>query len=399
MHAVSFDKEALNITIHNQHPDLELTSPVYCSKNAICSVPPNQKTDADSTMEASFGIDSKQKDVKGALLYELQRKYATRIDDQSNSSIVSIKDIVTNIHLFVAWFVEGCNHRFCICLIEFTGDFIWDEDKLWTLYKGYSDQLYENYKSDIITWLMHDGTIMKTRRVITYRSDYKLDIIISEGTGKYNVEEPIKIAQKRLVLSSLMLIVLTYIASLSEGLLFRLNIHNQCSNVDLISPIYNIGEGLEWYKSPGHGVCAGNTMRSSFIIKSQYGRVGALIYRLQKWQTYKSTEISEDTSSTVQLLVIWEFSEFEGLCANVLLLEHDKKLEWDEDDLERLYHKNIDQYRLYSRTVIERWLLNDNNVLKTRFEVMNEDRTLNIIISKVKINKSMRTQVFIHPIG
>jgi hypothetical protein len=39
MCTVSFDKEALNITIHNQHPSLELTSPVYFSSGTTYSVP------------------------------------------------------------------------------------------------------------------------------------------------------------------------------------------------------------------------------------------------------------------------------------------------------------------------------------------------------------------------
>jgi hypothetical protein len=32
---------------------------------------------------------------------------------------------------------------------------------------------------------------------ITYGPDYKLDIILSKGTGEYNIEEPIKIDPKK----------------------------------------------------------------------------------------------------------------------------------------------------------------------------------------------------------
>jgi Zn finger protein HypA/HybF involved in hydrogenase expression len=68
MHTVSFVKEALNITIHNQYPSSELISPVYFSTGTTCHVSPSQKTNTGTTMEASFGIVSKQTVFEGATL-------------------------------------------------------------------------------------------------------------------------------------------------------------------------------------------------------------------------------------------------------------------------------------------------------------------------------------------
>jgi hypothetical protein len=71
MLTISFVKEALNITIHNQYPSLELTSPVYFSTGTTCHASPSQKTDIGATVDISFGIDPKQEDFKCALLYKL----------------------------------------------------------------------------------------------------------------------------------------------------------------------------------------------------------------------------------------------------------------------------------------------------------------------------------------
>jgi hypothetical protein len=195
--AVSFDKETLCITVHNLCPDLELTSPVYSSNGATYCTFPNQHTDTGDTIEASFGIDSKQKDFKCALLYKLQRKYTIRDDNQPNNSKASIEN--TDMYLLVIWNAEFYYHGYCACLIECTDDFTWDEDKLWALYWKYNGQAYMNHTSSINTWLMNDGTVIKMRRDVTYESDYKLNIIMSEGTGKCHMKKSIQIDPKRSV--------------------------------------------------------------------------------------------------------------------------------------------------------------------------------------------------------
>jgi hypothetical protein len=116
MYTVSLDKETLNITIRNLHPDLELTSPVYFSTNTTYCVPPSQQADTGITIEASFGIDYKQKCFKGALLHKLQKKRTTRNDDHLNSSTAFIKDIAKNVYLLALWNVENCDNRFRVCL-------------------------------------------------------------------------------------------------------------------------------------------------------------------------------------------------------------------------------------------------------------------------------------------
>jgi hypothetical protein len=342
-----------------------LISPVYCSKNAVCHVFPNQQRDSNNIIEASFGIAFMRKDFKGVLLYKLRRKHATRTGNDHNSNTTFIEDVATNIYLLVIWDVEDEYHGFCVCLIECTCDFTWDEDKLWALYKKYNNQFCENYNYRALTWLIHDSKVVETRRRVAYGSEYKLDIVLSEGTGKYDMKKPIQINPKRLVLSLPMLIVLIYPLSLSIPLSLELNIHNQCSNVGLMSPMYITGYGLESHRPPCYKVYVGDTMRSRFIIKSYLWSYGVLIYRLQKRQSYESTETDEDISNAICLLVAWRISESNELYADVLLLEHAKDFIWNEDKLNKLYYENDGRLKEYNGTISESWFMDDNMALRT----------------------------------
>jgi hypothetical protein len=192
-----------------------------------------------------------------------------------------------------------------------------------------------------------------------------------------------------------MLIVLMYTVSLSIQPSFKLNIHNKCLNVDLVSPTYVTGNNLECHRPPGYKVCARDTMRFALIIKSGNWSCGALIYRLQKRQPHNSTEISEDTSSAAHLLVVWEISEYKKLYVDVLLVEHDKGFEWNKDDLIDLYRKNFDRFNLCPDSTKEIWSMDDNVALMTTFEIMNEDRILDIAISEIERDDNTRTPVHI----
>jgi hypothetical protein len=240
---------------------------------------------------------------------------------------------------------------------------------------------------------MYGGAVMKTRFNIVYGSDYNLNLVISEGTGKYNMKNPMKIDPKRLVLPLSTLFILIYTISLPIKPAIKLNIHNQCPNVDLISPTYIADSRSECYRIPDHKVCAGDAMRSAFTIdklEDEYN--GALICKLQRRQSYESTKISEDASSVVQLLVVWNFSKFE-LHADILLVEYGKRL--DKDHLKELCHKNVSNFRLYPVPITETWLLDDNTALMISFKVMNGGQLLNVTISEVDRDNVMRTPVHI----
>jgi hypothetical protein len=370
-----------------------LESPIYWSKNATCHVSPNQQIDTGDTLKASLKVGFMQEKFKGALLYKLRRKHTTRANNQPNDSTASIENTATNMCLLVAWDVNKHHRMFRVCLIEPTDNSALDEDKLWALYYAYNSKFHQNYLSNTITWLMNDDTVIETKLDVTYGSNYKLAIIISEGIKSYKMERSMKIDPKRLVLSLSMLIVLMYAVSLSNHVL--VNIHNQCLNIDLVPPIYITGYGLECHRAPDYKVSAGDTMRSNFIIsKLDYEPYGVLMYKLQRKQTHKSIEFGKDISSATYLLVVWEFSRFNELYADVLLVEHDKG--FDKDALKHLY-KNDKKYILHSSLVIETWLLNDNAALIATSETMNEGHLLNITISQVERYNYVRTPAYIDP--
>jgi hypothetical protein len=297
-------------------------------------------------MEASFGIALRQRNFKGALLYKLQRKYATITENLPNNSTEHIKDTATNMYLLVVWEIGDHYHGHRVCLIECTDEFAWDEDKLWALHHQYIDQLYEDYNYHTIICLTNDNILIRVRNSIVFESEYKVSIIISEGTELHLASRPIQIDPKRLVLSIPMLIVLIYTVSLSIQPSFKLNIHNRCLNVSLVSPMYATGDGLECYRPSDYKVFADGAARSDFIInKSEDASYGVLIYRLQEKRLHESSETSENTSSVTHLLVVWRISESKKLYTYVALVEHTKAFTWNRDKLNKLYHSNHDRPR------------------------------------------------------
>jgi hypothetical protein len=201
------------------------------------------------------------------------------------------------------------------------------------------------------------------------------------------------------VLREFQQIVLIYALDLSFYIesSVKLNIHNQCLNVDLVSLTYITNGELECHRPPNYKVCAGDTMRSGFIIKSCDVSYGALICRLQKKQSHESTRISEDISSAAHLLVVWEISESERLYVDVLLVECDKKLDLDKDDLEALYRKNSNRFRLCPDSAKDTWSLDDDTALMITFNIMNDDYILDITISEVKRCSGAKIPVHVDP--
>jgi hypothetical protein len=394
---VSFGKGALRITVHIQYPGLELTSPAYCStRTTTCYVSPSQQTATGTIIAASFGMDSKCDFFEGALIYKLQRKHATGTDNRPNNSVAAVNNTATNTYLLVALEVRDDYHGFCVCLIESTYNFILDISKLWALYREYNFVSKMHYKSNLITWLIHGNIVIKTEFDATYGLDCKLNIVISEGSWKHDILKPIKIDPQRSVLPLQILIVLMYMVSLYIQPPLKLDIYNQCSNIDLVSLLYTTGNGLERYRTLSHEVYAGNTMRFDLTASTSYSKSdGALIYKLQMRQQRASTEIDQDASNATYLLVAWKSPSSYKLDADVLLVEHDKRPNWNKNDLEYFYRKNIDMFRSFYDSTAETWLLGDNMILNIR--TYREDRRLAITISELEWHSGAKMPVHVNP--
>jgi hypothetical protein len=187
-----------------------------------------------------------------------------------------------------------------------------------------------------------------------------------------------------------------YTISLSIEPSLKLNIHNQCLNIDLVSPTYFTNDGTGCRRPPSLKVCAGSVMRPGLIVSYwSTGSTSALIYKLQRRRPHKSTEISKGTSSTVHILILWRLLfEPKELYVDVLLVEYDKG--FDRYKLEKLCYEDISRSRMYLDSATEIWLLDDNTALMTTFEVVNS-QLLNVTISEVEKDDCMRTLIHIDP--
>jgi hypothetical protein len=181
-----------------------------------------------------------------------------------------------------------------------------------------------------------------------------------------------------------------YVVSLSIRPTVKLNIHNQCLNVDFVSPTYIAYERSECHRAPDYKVCTGDKTLSAFAIDGYcfsewltYTSFGSLIYELQRRKSYESIEFNQGTSRVAYLLVVWKILQYKKLDADILLVKHDKGFDWNEYNLKELYHKNTGRFRWFYHSATETWSLDNNVALNITSEIMTEGLVLNITISEI----------------
>jgi hypothetical protein len=178
--------------------------------------------------------------------------------------------------------------------------------------------------------------------------------------------------------------MLIYVFSLTLQPSVSLNIHNQCQDVNMISPVYFM-RGGKWYGEPDQEIGVNAVMRDYLEFYSGRNILeGALVYDIQR-KMYESDEFVQDESKSIQFLVAWriEHTKESHVCA--LLVEHGRKL--DEDKLMRLYQKCWHSLKARADLIERNWLLGDATVLTTTVTTMNEDHRWDIFISKgIKYN-------------
>jgi hypothetical protein len=158
-----------------------------------------------------------------------------------------------------------------------------------------------------------------------------------------------------------------------------LNIHNQCENINLISPAYFI-HGGKWHVVPSQKIDVNDLMSNRLEFDSGQDILeGALIYRLQRRHT-ESPKPAQDESKHIQLLVAWRVEPTKESYVCALLVEHDKEL--DGDKLRRLQQKHWHRLDAWFNSIRSSWLLDITTVLKTAVIVMNEGYRWDIFISE-----------------
>jgi hypothetical protein len=198
-----------------------------------------------------------------------------------------------------------------------------------------------------------------------------------------------------------MMIVITtliYIPSLEFQSPTSVIIHNQCLNIELISPVY-FGNGVVCPKLSDQQIDINTEMKIRFEINTTQDEFeGGLLYKLHR-NLHDQNDMDVSTTEThetkyVYMLVAWKMKDSK-LFAYVVLVEHTKEFIWNEDKLRKLYDKNHDLLEKYNGTISGTWFMDDNITLKTVSKAGGSKGNFKLSIS---ISEGKRTSYAIRPL-
>jgi hypothetical protein len=379
--------KTMDVTIHNQHPNIDLAVLVYFCDGGTYNERPVERMDIDAMINIGFqfGLD---KLPYGILMCQVQKNGNTMSDHQPNADTTSTKaveDTSKMMQLLVTWKIERFREpKVHIVLVEHDSKLVLDEDKLARLYDKIDDWFSRHYSTSKSTWLVCDNIVLEAS-VEVHEEDLELKIIISEGVRNTDNMKPMWIDSTRQVLFPMIIyFVLIYIISCTLQSAMDVTINNQCSNIELTSPVYFIKDTACHIHLPQQ-VDSESRMKVDFMIgvdRDLFG--GVLLYHLQRKESVESDHrFDTDTSTSTQFLIIWGCSSDE-VYSHVWLIKHERTFIWSEDKLEKLCHVYDSQYRTYSNIDRRRWLLYDNTMLKIECETTYRGFKMEVIISEDK---------------
>jgi hypothetical protein len=201
--------------------------------------------------------------------------------------------------------------------------------------------------------------------------------------------------------------MLTCTVSLTPRGVMDVTVHNQYSDIELVSPVYFCNHG-SYNEYPVKRTDIGAVMKIGFSFGLDKLPGGILMYEVQRKGNTESdyrpsidttfTETVRDTSKIMRFLVIWKIEYFGEPRIHIVLVEHDHEFVLNEDKLAKLYDKVNEQF---SRSYISSkytWLVSANTVLKTTYEVaQKEGLELKIAISKGVKDWNTRPALWIDP--
>jgi hypothetical protein len=176
-------------------------------------------------------------------------------------------------------------------------------------------------------------------------------------------------------------------------------VRNQCSDFELVSPIYS-GHNVIWIRPPDQRVDINAATEASFGRDvTKYECTNALIYKLQRKRQFESNDQSnadrtftEDVSTSLQLLVIWRFIDKSEVSMRALLIKHSNAITWNEDQLEKLHSMHLDLLR-DDEVVKDTWSLDDVTALMVILRWKNGR-----YITEVTISEETREDDFKEPL-
>jgi hypothetical protein len=169
---------------------------------------------------------------------------------------------------------------------------------------------------------------------------------------------------------------LTCIGSLALQRTMIVTIRNQCSNIELISPVYFYNCDL-YYEYPVVKADGGVVMKINFRFDlNQDEPRGILMYALQRKSNTRSncqssidTEDIEETLKMMRLLIVWKIDRSGWPKTDIILVEYDNELVLNEDKLAQLYDKIFD---IPPRPRIHNWLM-CNTTLEAFKDILREE--------------------------
>jgi hypothetical protein len=378
----------VDATVYNQHPDIELVSPVYFCDRRAYNEYPIERTNAGTVMKIGFslGLD---KLPGGILMYEVQRRGNIKSDQQPSADAASTEAIEATskvMRLLVTWKIERFGEpRVHIVLIEHENELVLNENQLAQLYDKVNDQFSRCYDSSKSAWLVNANIVLTVAYEVVQKECLELKITISEGV-KDNYTKPALWIDSERQVSFLIVVyfVLIYIVSLTLQSKMDITIDSRCSNVELTSPVHFIKDIACHIHFPQK---VDSKSRIEINFKTGLGgdtSGGALLYHLQRKASGKSddrSDKSKDTSISTQLLVIWEF-RIDRFYSHVWLIEHESTLIWSEDKLKRLYDVYKSQYDTDIIFNPGKWMLDDNTRLQIMCEISHGGFEMEVIISE-----------------
>jgi hypothetical protein len=189
--------------------------------------------------------------------------------------------------------------------------------------------------------------------------------------------------------------ILIYTASLKFQLPACIAIHNQCSNTELVSPVY-LNNGAVCLGLSDQQIDVGANLRTMFkidTIKNNFE--GALLFKLKRY-TESDDQHDMDTSTTeadinaathVHLLIAWRVKDARPFMY-VILIEHTKEFIWDENKLNKLYYENHDRLKECNDTVSSTWFMFGNMTLRMTVNARDRGEILELNISVSEEEKS-----------
>jgi hypothetical protein len=193
--------KTLDVTVHNRHPNIELTSTVYFCNCGTYYKSPIERTDAGDMMKTNFRFDPDQDEVGGLLMYEAQSKNNAISDHQSSIDTVYAKVIEETLkmtRLLVTWKIKHLEEsKVNIMLIEYGNELILNEDRLALLYEKFDTIPPKYCYPHVSTWSLSDSTVLLTTYKVIQKEDVELKVVISKGVKDKYTMKPLWIDSER----------------------------------------------------------------------------------------------------------------------------------------------------------------------------------------------------------